>query len=91
MKNLVILLTLVAFAMAAPFALAAEKTAKPVPVAKAEAKVKCCVEGVCKEDMTAKECKAEKGKVVKDCKKCKPKKAETKKPEPRMDSPETPK
>lgn len=65
MKKVLILLSLLAFVASAPIAMAAEKTAK-------EKQINCCVNGECKE-MTKKACKEAKGKVVKDCKACKPK------------------
>ncbi len=59
MKKFFMLLTLMAFAMAAPLAMAADVD------------INCCVKGDCKK-MTKAECKKAKGKVVKDCKDCKP-------------------
>lgn len=66
MKKVLVFLSLVAFLFSAPMVMA--QTTKP---AKKEApKIKCCVKGECKE-MTKAECKKAKGKVLKDCAKCK--------------------
>ncbi len=70
MRNFFLLLTLLAFVATAPLAMAQAKKEKPM---KEEKKITCCVEGKCEEGMTKAECKKAKGKVVKDCKKCKPK------------------
>jgi hypothetical protein len=59
MKKFFLLLTVMAFMVAAPLAMAADKD------------INCCIKGDCKK-MTKAECKKEKGKVVKDCKDCKP-------------------
>jgi hypothetical protein len=64
MKRCLIFLTLMAFFVAAPLSMAEDKPKKEAP------KIKCCVKGECK-DLTKKDCKKEKGKVVKDCSKCK--------------------
>jgi len=64
MKKVLILATLLAFVVSAPIAMAAEKPAK-------EKQINCCVDGKC-EKMTKKACKEAKGKVVRDCKACKP-------------------
>ncbi len=69
MKKAVIILTLLSFVIAAPFAIAQGK-------AKDDTKVNCCIKGDCKEMLKA-ECKKAKGKVVKDCSKCKPAKMKT--------------
>jgi hypothetical protein len=63
MKKFMILVTLMAFFVSAPLAMAQSGTKKP------EAKVKCCVKGECK-DLTKADCKKQ-GKQIKDCKKCK--------------------
>jgi hypothetical protein len=60
MKKFFLFLTVMAFMVAAPLAMAKE-----------EKKINCCIKGKC-EQMTKKDCTKEKGKVVKDCKKCKP-------------------
>ncbi len=63
MKKFMILVTLMAFFVSAPLAMAKKETTK----------YKCCVNGECK-DLTKKECKKQKGKYIKatDCdKKCK--------------------
>jgi hypothetical protein len=66
MKTMVALVALAAFAVAAPMAFAKGDAA--------DAMIKCCVKGECK-DMSKADCKAAKGKVVKDCvKECKPSK-----------------
>lgn len=64
MKKIMALVVLLAFALAVPMTMAAEKKASTA------AKVKCCIKGDCKE-MTKAECSKAKGKVVTDCKKCK--------------------
>jgi hypothetical protein len=74
MKKLLVSLTIMAFAAAAPLAMAESDLKKPE---KAEKRIHCCIKGDCKE-MTSAECKKEKGKVVKDCKNCKPAKSTTK-------------
>jgi len=62
MKKFFLLITVMAFMLAAPFAMAA-KEAK-------EDKINCCVKGKCSKMTTAK-CDKAKGEVVKDCKDCK--------------------
>ena len=59
MKRLLACIALLAFMMAAPFAFAAEK-----PL------INCCIKGKC-EKMTKADCQKSKGKVVRDCKRCK--------------------
>jgi hypothetical protein len=59
MKKFFLLLSLMAFMLAAPLAMAAK-----------EEKVNCCVKGKCSKMTTAK-CDKAKGEVVKDCKDCK--------------------
>ncbi len=63
MKKFMILVTLMAFFVSAPLAMAQHSSKKAAP------KVKCCVKGECKQ-VTKAECKKEKGKVLRDCKKC---------------------
>jgi hypothetical protein len=63
MKKFMILVTLMAFCVSAPLAIAKKE----------ETKYKCCIKSECK-DMTKAECKKQKGKYLKatDCeKKCK--------------------
>jgi hypothetical protein len=67
MKKFMILVTLMAFFVSAPLAMAQHSSKKEAT------KYKCCVKGECK-DLTKKECKKQKGKYIKatDCeKKCK--------------------
>ncbi len=64
MKRLVILMTLLAFVLAVPFAVAKEEAKK------AEPKINCCEKGKCKQTTEVK-CKKAEGKVVADCKDCK--------------------
>jgi len=60
MKKLFVMMTLMAFVVAAPLAMAKSKP------------VKCCIKGQCEEKATKTDCtKKAKGYVVKDCKKCK--------------------
>lgn len=65
MKKLLILLTLVSFVIAAPFAVAQEKAKKAD-----EPKINCCVKGDCK-PMTETKCTKAKGKVLAQCADCK--------------------
>jgi hypothetical protein len=58
MKKFFVLLSLMAFMVAAPLAMAKE------------AKIHCCVKGKCSK-MTAAKCDKAKGQVVKTCKECK--------------------
>jgi hypothetical protein len=76
MRKLLLLLTLLAFVATAPLAMAQATKEKPK---KEEKKITCCIKGKCEEGMTKAECKKEKGKVVKDCSKCKPAKEPVKK------------
>ena len=64
MKKVLILLTLLSFVTAAPFAVAQEKDKKGDP------KINCCVKGDCKQKTEAK-CTRDKGKVVAQCADCK--------------------
>ncbi len=66
MKRILILLTLAAFVIAAPFAVAQEKAKKE----KGEPKINCCVKGDCKQ-MTEAKCTKAKGKVIAQCADCK--------------------
>ena len=65
MKKVVILLALLAFVVAVPMAMAAEKPAAP-----AADKVNCCTAGKCA-PMAKADCEKGGGKVVMDCKDCK--------------------
>ena len=65
MKKFMILVTLMAFFVSAPLAMA-ESGGKKASTA---SKVKCCVKSECKE-LTKAECKKQ-GKQIRDCKKCK--------------------
>jgi hypothetical protein len=65
MKKFMILVTLMAFFVSAPLAMA-ETSSKKSTTAN---KVKCCVKGECKQ-LTKAECKKQ-GKQIRDCKKCK--------------------
>ncbi len=71
MKKLLAMFTIMAFAAVAPYALAENAAKKSDKTAK---KINCCVKGDCKE-LTRADCKKAKGKVVKDCKDCKPPKS----------------
>jgi hypothetical protein len=64
MKRLVLLLTLMAFAVAAPLAMAQKE------MKKAESKINCCIKGKCSK-MTKANCEKKKGQEVQDCKECK--------------------
>ncbi len=64
MNKLIILMTLLAFVLAAPFAVAKEEAKKADP------KINCCKKGDCKQRTEA-QCKKAEGKVVADCKDCK--------------------
>jgi hypothetical protein len=63
MKKILIILTLLSFVAAAPFAIAKEN-------AKKEPKINCCVKGNCKQ-LTETKCLKNKGKVVAQCADCK--------------------
>ena len=72
MKKLLVLLTLAAFVICVPLAMAAETS----PGAKAglgghQAQVNCCVKGKCTKVGSTADCAKLMGKVVKDCKDCK--------------------
>lgn len=69
MKKLLVIVALLAFACAAPLAMAAEKKAEKKAAPPKE--VNCCIKGEVKK-LTAAECKKEKGKVVKKAEQCKP-------------------
>jgi hypothetical protein len=67
MKKLALLLTLMAFVVAAPLAMAQKE------MKKAEPKINCCIKGKCSK-MTKASCDKKKGQEVQDCKECKPEK-----------------
>jgi hypothetical protein len=70
MRTFLVVLTLVAFAMAAPLAFAADQT---LPLAGAEKGkvINCCNQGKCSQVKSEADCTKAGGKVVKDCKECK--------------------
>ena len=70
MKTFLVVLTLVAFALAAPLAMAADQ---PAPMGGGEKGkiVNCCDKGKCSEVKSEADCTKAGGKVVKDCKDCK--------------------
>ncbi len=63
MKKLMLLLTLMAFVVAAPLAMAQKETKK-------EPKINCCIKGKCHK-MTKANCDKKKGQEVTECKDCK--------------------
>jgi hypothetical protein len=71
MKRFFMLLTLAAFIIAAPMAMAAEQSATPKMGSMDKPGVTCCVKGQCTKAASASACTQEGGKVVKDCKHCK--------------------
>jgi hypothetical protein len=73
MKKFLIMLTLAAFALGAPLAMAQTDTAgSPKATADQPAKtINCCVKGECKKVGSEADCAKDGGKVVKDCKECK--------------------
>jgi len=70
MKTFLVVLTLVAFALAAPLAMAADKPAAMGGGEKAQI-INCCNKGKCAQVKTEADCTKAGGKVVKDCKDCK--------------------
>jgi len=73
MRTFVYVLTLVAFLLSAPLAMAAQDTpaaGKPAGAA-AKPSVNCCIKGECKKVGSEADCTKGGGKVVKDCKDCK--------------------
>lgn len=68
MKTLLVVLTLAAFALAAPLAMAADQPGKPgaKPMV-----INCCKSGKCSQVKAEADCTKGGGKVVKDCKACK--------------------
>jgi hypothetical protein len=71
MRKLVVGLALIAFATAAPLALAHEKSSKEMKETKGNRVYCCWGKGKCDKNHTKVECEKEGGKVVDDCKKCK--------------------
>ncbi len=73
MKRFLILLTLAAFAICAPLAMAQTETpGSPKAATDKPAKtVNCCVKKECKQVGSEADCAKDGGKVVKDCKECK--------------------
>jgi hypothetical protein len=71
MKRLVTLLTLAAFIIAAPLAMAADQPAAPKAGASDQPSINCCAKGKCAKVASEADCAKEGGKVVKDCKDCK--------------------
>lgn len=65
MKKFMILVTLMAFFVSAPLAMAQSGNKK----AASTNKIRCCVKGECKQ-LTKADCKKQ-GKQIRDCKKCK--------------------
>jgi hypothetical protein len=65
MKKLVLLLSLLAFVVAAPMAMAAAKKEKPM-------KINCCVKGKFKKNVTKEACEKKGGKEVMSKDECKP-------------------
>jgi hypothetical protein len=77
MKKLLVLVTIMVFAMAVPFAVAQTDTKKT------EKKINCCIKGKCHKKMTEAACAKKKGEVVTSCDECKaaPKTPKAKQPE----------
>jgi hypothetical protein len=71
MKSLLVVLTLVAFALAAPLAMAADQPAPAKPGAEKTMVINCCKDGKCSQVKAEADCAKAGGKVVKDCKDCK--------------------
>jgi hypothetical protein len=70
MKRVVIFLTLAAFIIAVPLAMAQGQVDKPAS-GKPEKEISCCVKGKCQSVKAEADCAKLGGKVVKDCKDCK--------------------
>jgi hypothetical protein len=70
MKRVVVLLTLVAFLFAVPFAMAQGQMEKPASD-KPDKGINCCVKGKCEQVKGEADCTKLGGKVIKDCKDCK--------------------
>jgi len=71
MKTLLVVLTLVAFALAAPLAMAADQPAGPAKPGEKPMVINCCKDGKCSQVKAEADCTKGGGKVVKDCKDCK--------------------
>lgn len=71
MKKYFMLLTLAAFIIAVPLAMAAEQPAAPKTGGADQPSINCCVKGKCSKAASEVECAKEGGKIVKDCKDCK--------------------
>lgn len=71
MRRFLVVLTLVAFAMAAPLAMAADQTAAPLTGGEKSKVINCCNQGKCSQVKSDADCTKAGGKVVKDCKDCK--------------------
>lgn len=71
MKRFIMLLTLAAFIIAVPLAMAAEQPAMPKTGGADQAPINCCAKGKCDKVSTEADCAKLGGKVVKDCKDCK--------------------
>lgn len=68
MKKVLYMLTLAAFLISAPLAMAAGETGT---APKMGTSVNCCVKGKCQQVKSEADCAKAGGKVVKDCKDCK--------------------
>ncbi|MBM3300088.1 MAG: hypothetical protein FJY85_09045 [Deltaproteobacteria bacterium] len=73
MKQVILLLALVAFAVSATMVMATDKPGAPGsgPEAKPAQTINCCAKGECKQVGSDADCTKAGGKVVKDCKECK--------------------
>ena len=71
MKKLIMLLTLAAFVIAVPFAMAADQPTLPKAAGSDQPSINCCAKGKCNKVASEADCAKEGGKVVKDCKDCK--------------------
>jgi hypothetical protein len=71
MKRISMLLTLAAFIIAAPLAMAADQPAMPKVGGTDQPSINCCAKGKCSKAASEVDCAKEGGKVVKDCKDCK--------------------
>ncbi len=71
MKTLLVVLTLAAFALAAPLAMAQGQTPAAKPGAEKPGVINCCKDGKCAQVKAEADCTKAGGKVVKDCKDCK--------------------
>lgn len=71
MKTFLVVLTLVAFALAAPLAMAADQPAPAKAAGEKGQIINCCDKGKCSQVKSEADCTKAGGKVVKDCKDCK--------------------